>query len=1184
MTIQATDIKLLASERLTDTDDGGGKMTGNVIESGAVNNLFADISRLDRTYGRLSLRKVFMAVTSASTDAYLGAHMIITDAPSDDKVAVTLFSTGSDSDERIDAEDRIESYLTSGPLSPFYLYGNQPVGAKAITLFGRVETPVPSVGDVLVLSVESGSTVTAQQYVRIADVQPQQQTFTDSQGDYTRQVVTLTLTGALLTTYQGAEASRLSGVAPPTRIRTAVVADASTYFGVSKLSQAATANALSINVASISSQLVPATTREVAVAGATPGLSLSYVAAAVAQALNTGGSPRYQARGVYPGSLKASVSGGTATDDGGGNVVLNGTAAGAVDYESGRVSGININGGTYIPAAAYSSASYCFSQAITIGSQGTVYVATLPSLPAPGTLSISFRYLGKWYTLSDSKADGTIAGDSATAGGGSVDYTTGNVTLTLGAIPDVGSRVIYLWGDPTSFTQHAGDVTVTTPVISFRVQHWPIKPGSASLSWLSGGATKTAAVATDGTISGDGTGTVRYLDGTVILVPATGAYPDSNAKIDITYTQAAGLQSSVNGTFSAGVLNFTLPSGALPLEAGAVSGAIAGTFQDFTYTLFWKDDGAGNIISAPELSPKCAKVQIGSNVHQPIILVASGTIDYTTGAVTITPGTVAVNVLMPYGYTPVPSGPGYAMWMKGNWAVQQGTPNFVPQPLCQFSAKTTAVTETPQTEAADYPGVGFVITPTVSDAVLPGSVWFTWGGKTYIDRAGNIYRDLDPATGSATLAGTIDYTTGTVTLTDYGTSTGGNVTLVSLLTQQGIAPTNYAVFRTPGAPLRAGSFYVQAIRTDTGATITATSDANGNLSASYITGTVDNQMGWAEISFGSYVPAAGNENEPWYNPASIVGSNVWKPIYVDPTTIKFNCVVQTTLPLDASLLGIDPVRLPLNGTVPIFRDGNVIVVHDDRTVALPTGFTVGSTYTVADAPLSQCTIVDATGTAIAISNYTVDMDTGLITGTSTWDVSSYTGPFTVDYTVEDMLLATSVELTGQIQLGSALSRDYPQGAKVSSALLFGDLQATNAVFFSQMTWQNMWSDTLSGSGTTAQYNRTTYPIQMENANAVNQRWALIFTSATGGNIVGETLGQIGTFTTNTDTAPVNPLTGQPYFTLLANGWGAGWGVNNVLRFNMTSANAPVWIARTILPGAAAGNADRFDLQMRGDTE
>ncbi len=151
MPIQVTDIQLLASERLTDTDDGGGKMTGNVIESGAINNLFPDISRLDRTYGRLSLRKAFMSVRSQNTDTYLGAHVIVTDPPADDKVAVTMFTTGSPTDVRSNAQDRIESYLTTGPLSAYYVFGNQPQGAKAISLLGRVEDALPEVGDVLVI-------------------------------------------------------------------------------------------------------------------------------------------------------------------------------------------------------------------------------------------------------------------------------------------------------------------------------------------------------------------------------------------------------------------------------------------------------------------------------------------------------------------------------------------------------------------------------------------------------------------------------------------------------------------------------------------------------------------------------------------------------------------------------------------------------------------------------------------------------------------------------------------------------------------------------------------------------------------------------------------------------------------------------------------------------------------------
>ena len=39
MTITSTDIKLLASERMTDTSDGGGRRTSNVIPDGVAGNI-----------------------------------------------------------------------------------------------------------------------------------------------------------------------------------------------------------------------------------------------------------------------------------------------------------------------------------------------------------------------------------------------------------------------------------------------------------------------------------------------------------------------------------------------------------------------------------------------------------------------------------------------------------------------------------------------------------------------------------------------------------------------------------------------------------------------------------------------------------------------------------------------------------------------------------------------------------------------------------------------------------------------------------------------------------------------------------------------------------------------------------------------------------------------------------------
>ena len=53
MAITAADIKLLESERMTDTTDGGGRRTSRVIPDGQPGNIFPKISRLDGVYGRV---------------------------------------------------------------------------------------------------------------------------------------------------------------------------------------------------------------------------------------------------------------------------------------------------------------------------------------------------------------------------------------------------------------------------------------------------------------------------------------------------------------------------------------------------------------------------------------------------------------------------------------------------------------------------------------------------------------------------------------------------------------------------------------------------------------------------------------------------------------------------------------------------------------------------------------------------------------------------------------------------------------------------------------------------------------------------------------------------------------------------------------------------------------------------
>ena len=86
MTISTSNIKLKRPERLTDLADGGGRQTGIEVEDGELNNVFTDISRLDRVTGRVSLRKAFFHVDSPNTDALLGAHAILIQPPADTRV------------------------------------------------------------------------------------------------------------------------------------------------------------------------------------------------------------------------------------------------------------------------------------------------------------------------------------------------------------------------------------------------------------------------------------------------------------------------------------------------------------------------------------------------------------------------------------------------------------------------------------------------------------------------------------------------------------------------------------------------------------------------------------------------------------------------------------------------------------------------------------------------------------------------------------------------------------------------------------------------------------------------------------------------------------------------------------------------------------------------------------------
>lgn len=151
-------------------------------------------------------------------------------------------------------------------------------------------------------------------------------------------------------------------------------------------------------------------------------------------------------------------------------------------------------------------------------------------------------------------------------------------------------------------------------------------------------------------------------------------------------------------------------------------------------------------------------------------------------------------------------------------------------------------------------------------------------------------------------------------------------------------------------------------------------------------------------------------------------------------------------------------------------------------------------------------------------------------------------------------------------------------------MLFGDVQAQATGLFDQVIWTGEWSDQRIGSQATGEYNAIDYPIEVLNEGAVTERWRLNFLSPpTSFQIIGESLGVIGTGTTGADVAPINQLTGKPFFVMRWQGFGGGWAIGNQIRFNTRAAAPSIWIARTVLPGASLAG-DSFSLQLRGDID
>lgn len=521
------------------------------------------------------------------------------------------------------------------------------------------------------------------------------------------------------------------------------------------------------------------------------------------------------------------------------------------------------------------------------------------------------------------------------------------------------------------------------------------------------------------------------------------------------------------------------------------------------------------------------------------------------------------------------------------------TPREVPMPYNAGTLKVKyrkAATSLPVEETVTLTTLELDLTKGFGEKITLGSPRFRLGSSTYVHTAGAIYRDPSVETGAGSLAGTLDPITGRVRLTSWTGGGSNAVTLDALTTEVGDHHVSNATFRTVLAPIKT-LLQVRYMLLD-GTVKSKTVGETGVLVDNDCVIGVNYQRGVVRMHFGRWWEDAAltpeQKAEDWYSPLNVVNRagvpSIWQPQMVFSESIIYNAVATVMLPPDSNLLGLDAARLPPTGEALIFRRGMLVLVHHTDSLA-KASLTAGEEIDCGRTRLYRVVIEDADGVRLPPDLYTVNRELGTLTMADPLDVSEYTAPFAVLHTIADLQRVSATDISGRLNLLRPVSHDYPADESYVSGLLFaGTLQARVANVFEQTTWTGVWSDALIGAAPLASFNDAAFPIVVTNAWAYPDRILVKFKSATTFDVIGENLGLIGIGDINADCEPINPLTGQPYFTIDYRGWGGGWATGNCLRFNVHGACYPVDVVRAVQPSEPTGLSDCVELLLVGNVD
>ena len=624
-TIAQNDLEILKSEIMADTPDGGGLPTGIAVIDGVSNNLFPDVSDIDRLIGRVRLRKVSLAVKTANAELLQAPRMLLTEIPDNPNISVFFFKASDFADRRVDAQNKIESYLAFGSKWAGHILETQLTGQRVIQISLGLKDTIPAVGQPLVIVQNEGQVDEFYQYIRPLKVDSAVREFQRTVSEsVSRNVVTIEFGDTLTKTFNGLSVPEFYQNAATNRraiLREARVADAAKYYSASRLAEPVVAmTSRQVKINSIYTQVVPSTQVETPlqqldaanqIATQARGDGVISINQSVTVAVNTAFSI---ASGVAIGTLSLTVGGLTLTDIDGQLVGTDNIAYASIRYGTGNVTwysnapmGQQTITGTYKAASEVTSIAQTDYQ-IVGDNAGYNFIKELAAPPVPNSLKISYTVQGNNYLVHDN-GRGLLIDDNGN-GRGTLQGST--ALLSTEAIPDAGSYITYSFGLDLGNTAYTG--LTLAPAYHKLVLGFDTPKGDIAITWPTGSATLA-----NGVITGDATG--KLLGNTILIAPKTSVAVGEDFNLSYNKIAAGGTKSvskSSPGGISGGSYSGTISAG----EA-----ILGGTVE--------VNMGGGTVIATLNVNSNGLSLA-GQSASAYTVTLTSSTVDLATGNISFT--------------------------------------------------------------------------------------------------------------------------------------------------------------------------------------------------------------------------------------------------------------------------------------------------------------------------------------------------------------------------------------------------------------------------------------------------------------------------------------------------------------------------------------------------------------------